>query len=476
MQAVTFGRIASGASGTINFPATSLGDGPATVTLTSQPPKGVPVPDAVHRNGKLPDRSRDDIGYAVTPLAYVVVDSSTPLTYRATPAFTLSFANAGISGYAYLAFFDPMNPQLGWNLVTGAAPTNGLSVTIPSANDNSPPLALSAGTGYIFAIVANGTMLPTPVPALGTITEYVIPGAYNGNLGLTDGITTGPDGNLWFTELSDDNIDKMTPAGVVTKYPQIASESEAPQGIVTGPDGNLWIANNNGTIGKMTTRGSYTEYHVPYKGSSAVNIAVGPDGNLWFTDFGTGAIGKITTSGIVTEYPVPVPSGSYHPYGPGLALFGIAAGPDGNLWFTEAYADGVGKITPKGVITTYSLINVPGTQGNAEPIGITAGPDGNMWFVDTEDSALDKITPNGAVTQYLIGISGNLQSIVIGPDGNFWATDAYNGRITRIKPNGVFNGYDTPTQSSEPIGITRGPDGNLWFTETGVSQIGKIVP
>ena len=30
---------------------------------------------------------------------------------------------------------------------------------------------------------------------------------------------------------------------------------------------------------------------------------------------------------------------------------GIAAGPDGNLWFTENYGDRVGKITPAGVVT-----------------------------------------------------------------------------------------------------------------------------
>ena len=68
-------------------------------------------------------------------------------------------------------------------------------------------------------------------------------------------------------------------------------------------------------------------------------IAAGPDGNLWFTyqDFTTkvNAIGRITTSGTITLTPTPTANS-----GP----TDITAGPDGNLWFTEA-AGNVGRIT-----------------------------------------------------------------------------------------------------------------------------------
>jgi virginiamycin B lyase len=45
----------------------------------------------------------------------------------------------------------------------------------------------------------------------------------------------------------------------------------------------------------------------------------------------------MTTSGAVTEYPVPTPSS-----GPAF----IAAGPDGNMWFTETSAAKIAKIVP----------------------------------------------------------------------------------------------------------------------------------
>jgi virginiamycin B lyase len=75
-------------------------------------------------------------------------------------------------------------------------------------------------------------------------------------------------------------------------------------------------------------------------------------------------------------------------------LFGIAAGPDGNLWFTEWKK--IGKISPvTGIITEY---NVSTSNG-----GITAGPDGCMWYTEWGNK-IGKISPTtGVITEYPIG-------------------------------------------------------------------------
>jgi virginiamycin B lyase len=96
-------------------------------------------------------------------------------------------------------------------------------------------------------------------------------------------------------------------------------------------------ANGLGNIGRITTNGVITEYPVPNTASNTPwTIAAGPDGNLWFTDYGggVGAIGRITTNGAITQYATPT------------ALSGplaIAAGPDGNMWFTELIANKIAK-------------------------------------------------------------------------------------------------------------------------------------
>ena len=54
---------------------------------------------------------------------------------------------------------------------------------------------------------------------------------------------------------------------------------------------------------------------------------------------GGNRIGRITTSGQVTEYASGI--------SPNAQPYGIAAGPDGALWFTE-FAGRIGRITTAG--------------------------------------------------------------------------------------------------------------------------------
>src|SRR5438445_611851 len=43
---------------------------------------------------------------------------------------------------------------------------------------------------------------------------------------------------------------------------------------------------------------------------------------------------------------------------------GIATGPDGNVWFTEAGAGRIGRMTPAGALTEFNLPSVPPPAGS----------------------------------------------------------------------------------------------------------------
>ena len=92
------------------------------------------------------------------------------------------------------------------------------------------------------------------------------------------GITTGPEGNLWFTESGGNRIGRITPSGTVTEFSTGISAGGEPRAITTGPDGNLWFTEQNGNrIGRITPSGTVTEFSTGISASSfPLGIAAAP--------------------------------------------------------------------------------------------------------------------------------------------------------------------------------------------------------
>jgi streptogramin lyase len=267
----------------------------------------------------------------------------------------------------------------------------------------------------------------------------------------------------------------VTPTGTAqsSQSVTITSTAHGPQAITAGPDGNLWFTEQQGNaIGRITPAGQITEFPLPIPTPTAASvafpftagdptgIAAGPDGNLWFTEPTGNLIGRISPDGKnVTLYPIPSYAGPE----------GITAGPDGNLWFTENLANRVGRITPSGQITEFPI---PPATGR--PVGITAGPDRNLWFAEQQGNAIGRITPAGQITEFPLpspSAASQPGAITAGPDGNVWFT--VGNAIGRITPAGQITEFPTPG-SVPPQGITDGPDGNVWFTAS--DSIRRITP
>ena len=323
-------------------------------------------------------------------------------------------------------------------------------------------LAVIAVVAVTWLVAGGGSALAAgPLPA-GSFAEFPIPTAGN-----PQGIATGPDGNLWFTEAGANKIGRITQQGTITEFPIPTATS--PDGIAAGPDGNLWFTEAGADkIGRITPQGTVTEFPIPTANSRPDGIAVGPDGNVWFTESHASKIGRITPQGTITEYPIPTLNGV-------LSSFpeGIAAGPDGNVWFAEADANKIGRITPQGTITEYSTPTAP----SSFPQGIAAGPDGDLWFTERSGNEIGRITPQGTITEYPIPTANSSpDGIAAGPDGNVWFTENLANKIGRITPQGTITEYSTPTPNSFPQGISAGPDGDLWFTEenTSANKIGEV--
>jgi streptogramin lyase len=234
-------------------------------------------------------------------------------------------------------------------------------------------------------------------------------------------ITTGPDGNLWAAESQGNAIARITPTGTTTEFP-LPTAVSAPASIVTGPDGQLWFTESAGArIGHMKPPAGAISEITLASGAQPQGIDVGADGNLWVALAGAGAnaIARVTPAGTVTSFPVPTVSAS---------PFAVAAGPDGNVWFTERSAGRIGRITPAGTITEFLL-----PSASSAPVTITTGPDGALWFAETGGNAVGRITVAGAVEEYpLTGAGAQPGVIALGPDGNLWLTESGRDAVARI--------------------------------------------
>jgi virginiamycin B lyase len=289
-----------------------------------------------------------------------------------------------------------------------------------------------------------------------TITEYPIPTAASG----PQAITSGPDGNLWFTEQDGNKIGRVTPGLSFTEI-TVPTPASHPFGITPGPDGNLWFTENFASkIGRITPAGTITELPLPTAGSGPREITTGPDGNLWFVETSGNRIGRITPSGLIVEFTIPTSNSTPQ---------GIVAGPDGNLWFTESLGNKIGRVTTSGTITELLI-----PTASSFPRNITAGPDGNLWFTEQGGHKIGRVTTAGVITEF--PGAGDPWGICAGSDGNLWFVEQVANKLGRITFSGTVTSYSIPTATSEPRGIASGPDGALWFTEHNANNIGRIEP
>ena len=121
-------------------------------------------------------------------------------------------------------------------------------------------------------------------------------------------MTAGPDANVWVTLYStllpQSQLLKLAPDGTMTLY-TLPQATAWPYGITRGPDGNLWFTEVNGNrIGKITPSGMTTEYQIPTANSMPRGITTGPDHNLWFVESAGNKIAKLAINPTPAAVPV----------------------------------------------------------------------------------------------------------------------------------------------------------------------------
>jgi streptogramin lyase len=114
-------------------------------------------------------------------------------------------------------------------------------------------------------------------------------------------ITVGPDGALWFTEIRD-RVGRITLDGRIREFSRGIPFRSFPGGIVAGRDGNLWFTLYHGNeLARITPGGVVTRFHrgiYPSRGSDSAVVDsipfVDATGKIWFNEPQGGRIAVAT--------------------------------------------------------------------------------------------------------------------------------------------------------------------------------------
>lgn len=245
-----------------------------------------------------------------------------------------------------------------------------------------------------------------------------------------------------------------------------AAQFNTPQQLAGDNQGNLYVADSyNNAIRKISLNGMVTTFAGSLTGISGKKdaadtaalfnfpdgIATDATGNFFVSDYNNNAIREITPAGVVSTFYKATAL-----FGPG----GICFDNSGNLIVTAQDANQVVKISPAGVLTiiagsaTGASGYVNGTGTSAEfytPTDVKADAAGNIYVVDFVNSAIRKVTPGGVVTTFSGTPAGsdawngnpylfrNPAGIAIGAGGVIYVADLGTSQIQRIMPDGTVS-------------------------------------
>jgi len=304
----------------------------------------------------------------------------------------------------------------------------------------------------------------------------------NARFNQPDGIALDPTGNLYVSDRANNTVRKITPDGTVTTLAGLASQAghvddtgsaarfNYPRGLCVDPQGNVIVSELTGNdIRKITPAGVVTTLASL---SNAVDVVLNNNGNYFAAAMGTN-IYRITPGGSVTTAAGTLGGYDYEsdPLMNNLSSpIGLAANGTGKVFFI-GYSTSCLKVLNPGVSVRQIC---GGSSGYADgwgvgllnlPVGVSADADGNCFVADSNNNCIRKVTRQGLASTIggTVGMSGNgvgvgnaakfnnPTSLVVAPDGTIYVANKLSNNIVK----GVLTGPEIEVyQSSATVPTT----------------------
>lgn len=342
----------------------------------------------------------------------------------------------------------------------------------------------------ILLIAANGCKKDNPQPgAPQTDSKWVVTtfagqgtGAFNDGPALSakfkspTGVTVAADGTLYVADFGNHRIRKIS-NGMVSTYA------------------------GNDTAGLANGHGILAQFESPY------HVGLDENGNLYILDQDVSVIRKISPAADVSVF-AGIDNPGFANGAASTARFqtdanAIIADQSGNIYVGDTFNNSIRKINSDGQVSTYAGMEIEGfTNGNANnaqfryPAAIAFDKQGNLFVADAGNFCIRKITPDGIVSTFSGSGTGgtvdgdqataqfiSVNDMVADNKGNLYVAD--DDRIRKITADGTVStiagssaGYQEGDGSSARFhgigGLGIDASGNLYVADIANNRIRKI--
>ncbi len=241
-----------------------------------------------------------------------------------------------------------------------------------------------------------------------------------------------------------------------------------PHDVAPAPDGTVWYtAQGLGALGRLDPATSQT-HHIELGGDSAPHgVIVGPDGAAWVTDGGLNAIVRVDPeTEKVRRFPLPTNTGYTN-------LNTAAFDGNGTLWFTGQ--SGIyGRLDP--ATGKIEVFKAPRGRG---PYGIAATPDGTVYYASLAGSYIGRIdSETGKVTVLEPPTSRQgARRVWSDSQGHIWVSEWDGGQIAQYNPaNGQWREWRLPGDRPRAYAVYVDDQDMVWLSDFGANTLVRFDP
>lgn len=290
-------------------------------------------------------------------------------------------------------------------------------------------------------------------PRTGRVTSYKLAG--KGEVAVsTHGVIGDQRGNIWFTNLTENTIDRIDPkTGQFQRFPNPLAPVGRGLGLISiamDSKGNLWTSEREGTFRLNPQTGEYAEYKTPTKGGQPYGMTVDSEDNAWFAQLQGDKVSVVDArTGQVTDIDVAVTGVEFNPK-------------DREIGERSGSALKVPPVYAKG------------------PRRMAADPKGDaVWVAEYWAGKLAKFDIHTKkVTEYNMNPDSHPYTIAVDKNHMVWIPLMNGDRIVKFNPSTEkFTEYPLPTLGSNArwVDVDNSTDvPSLWLPYTGANKIAHI--